>query len=175
MELHRSFAVPSGRYAHHQMRSLHGVEYQLLLMPALPPETADEQAARVEWILDSYPFKPAGEHMPRPAVQHTLALARLRQRRFAEVEALCRPALAGRYGPDERATVLATIALARRGLGRPYTDLVAQAAALSPGADLVAEAAQAATAATSAQPRAGQDREVAAGLAPAGQQGADGA
>jgi hypothetical protein len=157
------------------MRSLHGVEYQLLLMPALPPETADEQAARVEWILDSYPFKPAGEHMPRPAVQHTLALARLRQRRFAEVEALCRPALAGRYGPDERATVLATIALARRGLGRPYTDLVAQAAALSPGADLVAEAAQAATAATSAQPRAGQDREVAAGLAPAGQQGADGA
>jgi hypothetical protein len=97
-----------------------------------------------------------------------LALARLRQRRFAEVEPLCKPGLAGNPGPGERATVLATIALARRALGQPYAELVAQAVALSPDADLVAEAAQAPAAVTPAASRARQDREPSAQLAPGG-------
>jgi hypothetical protein len=80
--------------------------------------------------------------MPRPAVEHSLALARLRQRRFAEVERLCAAGLAGDYGPDARATMLATVALARRALGQPHADLVAAAVSLSAHADLVAEAAE---------------------------------
>jgi hypothetical protein len=56
------------------------------------------------------------------------------------VESLCAPGLAGDYGPDTRATILATVALARRALGQPYADLLAKAMALSPNADLVAEA-----------------------------------
>jgi hypothetical protein len=165
LELHRGFAAPSGRYARQQMKSLHAVEYQLLLMPALPPETVGEGAVRVEWILGNYPFEGPEDRFPRAAVQHTLALARLRQRRFAEVEPLCAPTLAGDYGRDGRATVLATVALARRALGQPYAELLAQAIALSPDADLVAEAAQPAPPAGTGARR---DRELAAQLAPSG-------
>jgi hypothetical protein len=74
-------------------------------------------------------------------MQHTLAVARLRQRRYGEVEALCAPAVDGATGRDDRATVLATMVIARRALGQPYAKLLAQAVALSPDADLVAEAA----------------------------------
>lgn len=79
--------------------------------------------------------------MPLAAVKHTLALARLRQGRFEEVEPLCASGLAGDHGPDTRATILATIVLARRALGQPHADLLGEAVALSPDADLVAEAA----------------------------------
>jgi hypothetical protein len=101
-----------------------------------------EAASRVEWILGHYPFAVEGASMPRPAVEHTLALARLRQGRFEEVAQLCAAGLAGDYGPDSRATMLATVALARRALGQPHADLVADAVALSANADLVAEAAE---------------------------------
>lgn len=67
-------------------------------------------------------------------------MARLRQGRFGEVEPLCAPGLASDVGPDDRATVLATIALARRALGQPHAGLLTEAIALSPDADLVAEA-----------------------------------
>ncbi len=73
-------------------------------------------------------------------MEHTLALARLRQGRFDEVEPLCESGLAADFGPDNRATILATIVIARRALGRPHADLLAEAVALSPDADLVAEA-----------------------------------
>jgi hypothetical protein len=88
----------------------------------------------------------------------TLALLRLRQgdaRGRAEAERLCVQARGlpyddvqaaaamlapGNGGPDNRATVLATIDLARRMLGQPYADQLAEAIALSPDADLVTEA-----------------------------------
>jgi peptidase M50-like protein len=141
LELHTGFEVPAGRYTREQARSLHVVECNLLLMPGLPPEVIDEAASRVQWIVDNYPFEAKEDPMPRPAVEHTLALARLRQGRFGEVEPLCASGLATDYGPDARATILATIALARRALGQPHADLLAEAVALSPDADLVAEAA----------------------------------
>jgi hypothetical protein len=142
LELHNGYELPAGRLASAQARSLHEVEYNLLLVPGLPPAVTDEAAGRVEWILDNYPFAAEGASMPRPAVEHSLALARLRQRRFAEVERLCAAGLADDYGPDARATMLATVALARRALGQPHADLVAAAVALSADADLVAEAAE---------------------------------
>jgi hypothetical protein len=141
LELHKGFEMPEGRYASAQARSLHEVEGNLLLMPGVPGEEIDEAADRVAWILDSYPFRVEGNSMPRPAVEHTLALARLRQGKFEEVEPLCASGLAGDHGPDARATILATIVLARRALGQPHADLLSEAVALSPDADLVAEAA----------------------------------
>ena len=142
LELHTGYAVPAGRFASDQARSLHAVEYELLLVPGLPPAVTDEAASRVEWILGNYPFAAEEASMPRPAVEHTLALARLRQGRFAEVAPLCAAGLAGDHGPDARATMLATVALARRALGQPHADLVAAAVSLSAHADLVAEAAE---------------------------------
>jgi hypothetical protein len=141
LELHAGFGVPTGRYAKEQVQSLHDVECNLLLVPGLSPEVIDEAANRVRWILDNYPFEAKEDPMPRPAVEHTLALARLRQGGFGEVEPLCASALSADIGPDARATVLATIALARRALSQPHADLLAEAVALSPDADLVAEAA----------------------------------
>lgn len=46
--------------------------------------------------------------------------------------------------PVNRATVLATIALARQALGQPYEQLLSEAIALAPDADLVAEATRSA-------------------------------
>ena len=63
-----------------------------------------------------------------------MALARLRQGRFAEVEPWCASSLASDLRPDDRATVLATIAMARRALGQPYEEPLAEAVALSPHA-----------------------------------------
>jgi hypothetical protein len=133
--------VPAGRYAREQAQSLHEIECSLLLVPGLPHAEIDEAANRVRWILDNYPFEAEGTSMPRAAVEHTLALARLRQGRFGEVEPLCAPGLAEDHGPDARASVLATIALARRALGQPHADLLSEAMTLSPAADLVVEAA----------------------------------
>ncbi len=142
LELHNGYEMPAGRYASAQARSLHEVEYNVLLVPGLPPAVTDEAASRVEWILGDYPFASEGASMPRPAVEHTLALARLRQGRFEEVAQLCAGGLADDHGPDARATILATVALARRALGQPHADLVAEAVSLSAHADLVAEAAE---------------------------------
>jgi hypothetical protein len=113
LELHAGFGLPEDCYVREQAQSLHEIEC----------------------------FEAAGGPMPRAAVEHTLALARLRQGRFEEVEPLCASGLAGDWGPDACATILATIALARRALGKSHADLLSAAVALSPDADLVAEAA----------------------------------
>jgi hypothetical protein len=140
LELHAGFTQPAGGWTLEEARSLYGVEYNVLLVPDLPPEVLDEAASRVEWIAANYPHDKRKEPAQHVAAEHTLALAMLRQGRFAEVEPLCSSALAAEVSPDERATVLATIALARRAAGQPYADLLAEAVALSPDADLVAEA-----------------------------------
>jgi hypothetical protein len=120
--------------------SLHSVEYNVLLVPDLPPGVLGEAASRVQWIVASYPHDQGKEPVHHAALEHTLALARLRQGRFGEVEPLCAPGLAADTGPDNRATVLATIAMARRALGQPHAGLLAEAVGLAPDADLVAEA-----------------------------------
>lgn len=85
LELHKGFELPDGRDAAKQARSLHAVEWNLLLVPGLPCQDIDEVASRVMWILGNYPFEAEGPSMPLAAVEHTLALARLRQGRFEEV------------------------------------------------------------------------------------------
>lgn len=79
---------------------------------------------------------------PVHQARHTLAVARLRQGRPDEVRSLCAGALAAELAPAERATVLATVAMARHALllsGQPQLD---EALALDPGAALVSEAAR---------------------------------
>jgi hypothetical protein len=134
------FGPPAGRDWQAQALSLHDIEYNLLCVPGLPPGVIDEAAVRMRWLVDNYPFNPKKDSELRPAMEHTLALARLRQGRFNEVEPLCASGLALDIGPDNRATLLATLVLARRALGQPHADVLAEAAALSPDADLVAEA-----------------------------------
>jgi hypothetical protein len=140
LELHTGFGMPAGPHARVLARSLHSVEYNVLLMPDQAPGVIDEAASRVQWIVASYPHDQRKEPVHHAAFEHTLALARLRQGRFGEVEPLCASALAADVGQENRATVLATIALARRALGQPHADVLAEAVALSPDADLVAEA-----------------------------------
>jgi hypothetical protein len=140
LDVHSGFGAPAGRHWRAQARSLHEVECSLLCVPGLPSEVIDEAADRTRWLVNNYPFKAKEDSTLRSAMEHTLALARLRQGRFGEVEPLCASGLAADVGPDNRATILATIVIARRALGQPHADLLAEAVALSPGADLVAEA-----------------------------------
>jgi peptidase M50-like protein len=140
LELHAGFRVPDGPHALEQTVSLHNLEWNLLLVPGLSAQTIDQAARRVHWVLANYPFDTDKDSLPRPAAEHTMALARLRQGRFAEVEQWCASGLATDLHRKDRATVLATIAMARRGLGQPYEALLAQAVALSWQADLVQEA-----------------------------------
>jgi hypothetical protein len=140
LDVHAGFVKPEGLNWQAQARSLNVVEYSLLCVPGLPPEVIDEAAIRMQWLVDNYPFNAKKDSELRPAMEHNLALARLRQGRFAEVEPLCASGLAADIGPDNRATLLATLVIARRALGQPHADLLAEAVALSPGADLVAEA-----------------------------------
>ena len=140
LDVHAGFVAPAGGHWRAQARSLHEVECNLLCVPGLPSEVIDEAADRAQWLMDNYPFKAKEDSQLRSGMEHTLALARLRQGRFDEVEPLCASGMAADVGPDNRATLLATLAIARRALGQPHADLLAEAVALSPDADLVAEA-----------------------------------
>jgi hypothetical protein len=138
LELHASFAIPPGPHARLRANAMAGLSYCVALLPGIPADVLGEADRRVQWVLDNVEHEPGSQ---LAANQHTLAVIRLRQGRLSEVEALCADGLANRQLPAEnRATVLATIALARRALGRPHKALLAQAVALDPDADLVAEA-----------------------------------
>ncbi len=109
-------------------------------LPALTDADDEAQAAalaELEWTVMPRLSRP-DRHL---SMVTALALARLRQGRFADVEPLCTDSLAGELEPDKRARVLATVILARRALRQPYQDLLAEAVSISTDDDLVAEAA----------------------------------
>lgn len=117
------------------------VEWAVVTVPGLPRPAADLAAHRIQWAISHLRAGLGDALTPLLAAQHSLAVARLRQRRFAEVEALCVDALAATsLTAAERATVLATVAMARHALGQDFRTPLDQAAALDPGADLVGEA-----------------------------------
>ncbi len=78
--------------------------------------------------------------MLRAAALHTLAVIRLRQGLPDRAEALCEQSLTVLLEPESRATVLATVAMARHARGRSGREALDEALALSPDADLVGEA-----------------------------------
>jgi Peptidase family M50 len=96
LELHTGFAQPpAGPDALAQTRSLHEVEYHVLLVPDLPLNVLDEAAHRVQWAAAKHLLKDLEDPVDRAGLKHSVAVARLRQGRFAEVEEWCAPALAG--------------------------------------------------------------------------------
>lgn len=145
LALNADLAVPAGPYVHALTQATHMLAYEVLLVPGLARPAIGRAVSKVEWVLSTADFKPGDPSWDRAAVQHTLALGKLRQGRYPEAEALCLPLLARRnLGPADRATVLATIALARKAQGHPHEQFLAEAVALAPTADLVPEASAAA-------------------------------
>ena len=149
LALHADLPTPAGPHVHRLTQATHMLAWEVLLVPGLPPEAVEGAVSRVTWVLGATDFTPGDPVWYREAVQHTLALGRLRQGRYAEAEQLCQPILALPKLPgDSHATVLATLALARKAQGQPHEELLAEAIALAPSADLVPEA----VAATQFQP-----------------------
>jgi Peptidase M50B-like len=141
LALDSDLAMPAGPYVHELTQATHMLAWEVLLVPGLPREAIGRAVSQAEWVLSSADFKPGDPARYREAVLHTLALGRLRQGRYDEAEELCQPILALKnLVPANRATVLATIALARKALGLPHEQLLAEAVALAPAADLVPEA-----------------------------------
>jgi hypothetical protein len=108
----------------------------------LPAEIADLAAERAEWAVEHVRTGSPDDDENTAEARHTLAMARLRQGRPDEVEPLCAAALASELDPKDRATVLATVAMARHARllsGRPQLD---EALRLDPDAAMVSEAAR---------------------------------
>ena len=121
---------------------VHALSWKVVAKPDVSAQLADLASTRVEWVL-RHVDKRDEEVRPRPRdVRHTLAVVRLRQGRPADVRRLCADALAADLDRNDRATVLATVAMAKHQLyllasARQALD---EALALDPNADLVPEA-----------------------------------
>ncbi len=141
LALYADLPRPAGPHVRQLTAVAHMLDWEVLLVPGLSAEVTDRAVRRVEWVLRNAEFEPADKAWTREAIVHTLALGKLRQGRLAEAEELCRPILAvPELAAASRATVLATIVLARRAAGLPYEGELAEARFLDPDADLVAEA-----------------------------------
>jgi hypothetical protein len=141
LELHAGLPSPSGKTTVPLMHAMADLEYTVACVPGLPAEIYELAASRVQWVLDNYPFDGKDGALMQAAAQHTLAVLRLRQERFDDVEPLCADAMANTsISVGDRAQVLATIALARRGQQQPYEDLLTQAVSLAPDEYLVKQA-----------------------------------
>lgn len=119
---------------------VHVLSWKVLLLEDLPAETADLAASRMEWVIDHLDTEHPDSRTPLHTIRFGLALARLRQRMPREVQGLCADALAAELDADDRASVLAIVAMARHALllsGRQQLD---DALALDPNAALVSEA-----------------------------------
>jgi hypothetical protein len=147
-ELLRDYPKPYRVTKTAMLDPVHCLAYEILLAPGISPEAADLAAERVEWAIkahDSLPHDGNNRCSWRDAATHTMAVGLLRQGKPAMVENLCAPVLSSpELSAANRATVLATIALARQALGQPCGRPLSEAIALAPDADLVAEATRSA-------------------------------
>lgn len=119
---------------------VHVLSWKVLASGDLSADTADLAANRIEWVIDHIDKEHQDRRTPLYDVRSSLALARLRQRRPQEVQGLCADALAAKLDPDDRATVLALIAMARHALLLSARKQLDEALALDPNAALVGEA-----------------------------------
>jgi Peptidase family M50 len=136
LEIHALEYPLAARLGQDGAQLINALEWVILTLPGIDRPTADLAARRLEWA--------AGQAGPesRPMIEHSLALARIRQGRLTEVEALCANALAAELPAGSRATVLATVAMARHLLGQDGQQPMAEALTLDPAAELVGEARQ---------------------------------
>jgi hypothetical protein len=114
--------------------AVHHMEWQVATVSDIPLADANLAGRRMAWVLKHI----TGQD--RIAAQHTMAVVRLRQRQYGEVEPLCAGALAAELQASQRASVLATIAMARHAAGQSGHETVDDALSLDPDAELVAEA-----------------------------------
>jgi hypothetical protein len=122
------------------IRAIHHLSWKLVSTAGLATELADLAASRIEWVLGQLDRDKENPVVKPYNARHTLAVARLRQGRPADVRRLCADALAADLTPADRATVLATVAMARDALLLSGHQAVDEALALDPDADLVGEA-----------------------------------
>jgi hypothetical protein len=121
---------------------VHALSWKVVAKPDVSAPLSDLAATRVEWVL-GHVDKRDKDMKPRPSeVRHTLAVVRLRQGQPRDVRRLCADALAADLGPDDRATVLGTVAMVKHQLlllasARQALD---EALAIDPSAELVPEA-----------------------------------
>ena len=121
---------------------VHVLSWKVLTPGDVSAEVADLAASRIEWVIDHLDREQPDKRLPLHDVRSSLALARLRQQRPQEVQRLCADALASELDADDRATVLATVAMARHALLLSARQQLDEALALDPNADLVGEAAR---------------------------------
>jgi len=114
--------------------AVHHAEWLVATFPGLPLADANLAGTRMAWVLKH------SSRTDRIGAMHTLALIRLRQGMPAVVEPLCADALAADLEAGPRATVLATVAMARHAAGQSGRDALDEALALDPNSRLVAEA-----------------------------------
>jgi hypothetical protein len=119
---------------------IHVLTWKLLTAGDVPAEAAELAVDRAEWLLPNVSQKNADKRTSLAEARHTLALARLRQGRPDEVQRLCADALAAKPEPADRASILATQAIARHARQLSGRELLDEALALDPDAPLVDEA-----------------------------------
>jgi hypothetical protein len=123
-----------------ELHIVHILSWKILISGELPAEAADLAARRIEWVIAHLDEQLEDGRLAPHRMRYALALARLRQHRLGEVQPNCTEALNADLDADDRATVLALVAIARHALllsGRQQLD---EALALDPDADLVGEA-----------------------------------
>jgi len=121
---------------------VHALSWKVVAKPDVSAELADLASARIEWVL-AHVEKGNEELRSRLSdMRHTLAVVRLRQGKLADVRRLCADPLAADLSPGDRATVLATVAMASHQLWllASARRAVGEALALDPSAELVPEA-----------------------------------
>jgi hypothetical protein len=120
---------------------VHVLSWKVLAAGDLPAEIADLAASRIQWVIGHLNSEHPDPRTPLHQVRYGLALARLRQRRPHEVQRLCADTLAADVDPEERATVLALVAMARHALLLSGQSQLDEALAFDLDAELVSEAA----------------------------------
>lgn len=109
-------------------------------LPGMPPHVVNMAVDRLQRVIDAHDSVAArNDHVARAAVLHSMAVARLRREISAWWSSCARRGWPAGSCLRGTATVLATVALARQALGQPCETLLAEATALDPEADLVAE------------------------------------
>jgi hypothetical protein len=132
LELHAKLKLSVGM-SRAETAAITSVELSVSWLPELPPDAANLAERRIDQLLRYHDLAPTVE----PLASFALAMLRLRRRQHADVERLCRPALAMKnLPPASREGAYAMVILARQALGQPYADVLAKAAELNRDIDL---------------------------------------
>jgi RimJ/RimL family protein N-acetyltransferase len=136
LRLHADLEMPRPPLGEPAAAALGRLEWEVLSLPGLPSAASDLADRRLGALLRYYDLGWA-----EPAILMSLALLRLRQRRYADAESLCRQLQSGKgFPPVALRPVLGMAIYARKALGQPTGDLVSSALALGVDARLSLDA-----------------------------------